>query len=487
MTDYVCEYAWLGGEHVEPSVTVRVDGTRIREVRTGGPAPAGAVHLAGVTLPGLANAHSHAFHRALRARTQLGGGSFWTWRECMYQVAARLDPASYHALARATFAEMALAGVTCVGEFHYLHHRGDGGRYGNPNAMGEALLAAAAEAGVRISLLDTCYLAGGPGRPLTGVQARFGDGDADAWADRVSELARAADVSGGAGPPAAEEAAARRAADREAGPGGPAADRPVPGVAAAPVPGVLVGAAVHSVRAVPPDQAAVVAGWARDRGAPLHVHLSEQPAENEACRAAYGATPTRLLTDAGVLGPAATAVHATHLTDGDRQLLAAAGAGVCMCPTTERDLADGIGPARALHDAGTPISLGSDSHAVIDLWEEARGLELDERLASGVRGRWAPGELLHAATAAGHAALGWTGAGRIAPGAPADLVTVTTLSPRLAGTAPDALVAAVVFAATAADVTDVLAAGRHIVAGGTHRHVDVPADLDRAIRAVLTP
>lgn len=459
---YFCDHAWLGGEQVTAAVTVRVDGTRIRDVRVGSPAPPGAVHLAGVTVPGLANAHSHAFHRALRGRTHGDGGSFWTWREAMYRVAARLDPDGYRALARAVFAEMALSGVTCVGEFHYLHHRGDGRRYQDPNAMAAAVLAAAAEVGVRIALLDTCYLAGGPGVAPAGVQVRFGDGDAHAWADRVDDLARRVDC--GTTADAVDVPAA-----------------PVPGA----VPPVVVGAAVHSVRAVPPDQAAVVADWARRRDAPLHVHLSEQPAENDACRAAYGVTPTRLLADAGVLGPGTTAVHVTHLTGGDRALLAASGTGACLCPTTERDLADGIGPARALQEAEVPLSLGSDSHAVIDLWEEARGLELDERLASGRRGNWAPGALLRAATAAGHAALGWPDAGTIAPGAPADLVTVRTDSVRLAGSTPESALGALVFAATSADVTDVIAAGRHVVAGGRHLLLDVPTELDRAILAVL--
>ncbi|MGH8920254.1 MAG: formimidoylglutamate deiminase, partial [Actinomycetes bacterium] len=362
MTAYACEYVWLGDDQVTPAVTVQVDGARITEVAAGGAPPAGAVRLAGVTVPGLANAHSHAFHRALRSRTQSGRGTFWEWRDRMYQVASRLDPDGYHRLARATFAEMALGGVTCVGEFHYLHHRGDGGRYDDPNAMGEALLAAAAEAGIRITLLDTCYLEGGPGRPLEGPQIRFGDGDAGTWADRVARLR--------------------------------------PGAGAA------IGAGLHSVRAVPPDQAEVMAAWADDRGAPLHFHLSEQPGENDACRAAYDRTPTQVLADSGALGPRATAVHATHVDGRDGRLLSGSGTGVCMCPTTERDLADGIGPAGALSDAGVPISLGSDSHAVVDLWEEARSLEMDERLASGVRGHWTPADLLRVATAGGHRALG---------------------------------------------------------------------------------
>ena len=421
---------------------IEVEGERITAVRTGAERPSGAVHLPGLTLPGLANAHSHAFHRALRGRTHRSGGTFWTWREDMYAVAGRLDPDSYRALARATFAEMALAGVTAVGEFHYVHHDAGGASYDPPNALGEALVAGAAEAGVRITLLDACYLAGGFDRELEGPQLRFGDGDADAWAERVSALE--------------------------------------------PAPHARVGAAIHSVRAVPAGQLETVVAWARGRQAPLHFHLSEQRAENEACAAAHGRTPAGLLDDHGALGPRSCAVHATHLTEADVALLGGPATTVCMCPTTERDLADGIGPARALARAGSPLSLGSDSHAVVDLLEEARALELDERLASERRGHWPASELLRAATLDGHACLGWPEAGRLAPGALADLVTVGLDSVRLAGAEADTLLESLVFAATAADVRDVVVAGRPVVAGGRHALVeDVPAALGAAIGAVV--
>jgi formiminoglutamate deiminase len=436
---YHAEYAWLP-DRPEPDadVLIEIADGRLTRVVPGHPAPPDAQRLPGVTLPGLANGHSHAFHRALRGHTQGGRGDFWSWRERMYAVAGRLDPDSYLALARATYAEMALAGITCVGEFHYLHHRPDGGRYHDPNAMGAALIEAAAQAGIRLTLLDTCYLtASVDGKPLAGPQRRFGDGDATRWAERAGALA-----------PVGRH--------------------------------VRVGAAVHSVRAVPADQIPVVAAWADARGAPLHVHLSEQPAENEACRAYHGKTPTEVLADAGALGPRTTAVHATHLTDADRTLLGGARTGVCLCPTTERDLADGIGPGRALADAGCPVSLGSDSHAVIDLFEEARAMELDERLATRTRGHFTPAELRDAATVAGHAALGWSDAGTIAVGARADLVTVRRDSPRTAGVPP----VGVLFAATAADVTDVLVDGRVVVREGRHVTIDVPAALAAAITAV---
>ncbi|MGA5303968.1 formimidoylglutamate deiminase [Nucisporomicrobium flavum] len=421
---YFAEHAWVAGR-VERDVAIDVADGRFTAV-TPGAAP-GGTPLPGLVLPGFANAHSHAFHRALRGRTHDDRGSFWTWRERMYEVAARLDPDSYYELAQAVYGEMALAGVTCVGEFHYLHHNPDGTPYADPNAMGHALVAAARDAGIRITLLDTLYLTSGvDGQPLEGVQRRFGDGDLDGWLARTAAL-------------------------RDAG-------------------HARIGAALHSVRAVP---AAFLTGLAGR--APLHVHLSEQRAENEACQAVHGCTPTELLHRHGVLGPGTTAVHATHLTGKDVDLLSSTGTGVCLCPTTERDLADGIGPARRLADAGVPLSLGSDSHAVIDLFEEARAVELDERLATERRGHFTAGELLTAATA--HASLGWDDAGQIAVGKRADLVTVTLDSVRTAGVDPSG----VVFAATNADVTHVLADGRLIVDAGRHTAFDVPAALRKAI------
>ncbi|MEU7134796.1 formimidoylglutamate deiminase [Streptomyces sp. NPDC046261] len=438
---YWAEHAWLG-THVEPGVAVDVTDGRITAVRTDVPAPPpGAVSLRGLTLPGLANSHSHAFHRALRGRTQVGAGTFWTWREVMYSVADRLTPDSYHALARAAYAEMALAGITCVGEFHYVHHAPGGTPYADPNAMGEALIAAAAEAGIRITLLDTAYLSSGFGEPPNHHQLRFCDGTADAWAERADALKPAAHAR--------------------------------------------VGAAVHSVRAVPADQLGTVAGWAADREAPLHVHLSEQTAENEACLAAHGRTPTRLLADHGVLGPRTSAVHATHLTDDDIGLLGGASTTICMCPTTERDLADGIGPAVRLQQAGSPLSLGSDSHAVIDLLEEARAMELDERLRTRTRGHWTAAALLRAATADGHASLGWADAGRIEPGALADLTTVALDSVRTAGPSPRLGAETAVFAATSADIRHTVVGGRHVVRDGVHQLVpDVPRALADSIAAL---
>ncbi len=358
----------------------------------------------------------------------------------MYALAERLDPERYLAIARATYAEMALAGITTVGEFHYVHHGPDGTPYSDRNEMGRALIAAAAEAGIRLTLLDCCYLHGGIGAAPEGAQRRFSDGSAEAWAARVDEL---------------EESES-----------------------------VRIGAAIHSMRAVDPEAAAVVAAWARQQDRPLHAHVSEQPAENEACLAAYGRTPTALLADAGALDASFTAVHATHLDDGDVTLLGGSGSCACVCPTTERDLADGVGRMRPLVDAGASLSLGSDSHAVIDMFEEARAVELDERLASGERGHHTTSALMRAASEGGHACLGWPDAGRLEPGARADLVTVSLETVGLAGWDPEHALDSVVFAGSARDVQHVLVDGREVVVDGVHTRIDATEHHSAILRGI---
>ena len=435
MTTYWAECAFLPNG-LARNVRFHIAGDLFDRIEVG--EPQGNAHrLRGVVLPGLANTHSHAFHRALRGRTHTGGGTFWTWRTRMYDAARRLTPDNYLALARAAYAEMALAGVTSVGEFHYVHHNPDGTPYGNPNAMGEALQQAARDAGVRLMLLDTCYLAGGltgdGHQPLAPEQRRFGDGDVSRWAERVSRLC--------------DDATNR------------------------------IGTAIHSVRAVPKDQLRDFVQYT-DFGQTCrttHAHVSEQPAENQACLAFYGRTPVQLLADAGALGQDFTAVHATHLADADIKLLGGAGAVASFCPTTERDLADGIGPARELLDAGARLSLGSDQHAVIDPFEEVRGLESHERLRTLHRGRLSQDELLAAATA--HDTIGWPETGTLSVGAKADLVAVDLESPRTAGVPAQF----VLTAATAADVTDVIRDGEMVVASGEHRLGDV----GRLLRAAI--
>ena len=438
MTAFWAAHAWLP-DGLSADVRIEVADGVIVTAAAGSAARPGDDRLPGVVFPGFADAHSHAFHRALRGRTHTGRGSFWTWRDAMYALAARLTPDSYYALALATYAELALAGVTVVGEFHYLHHGPGGGRYADPNAMGQALRQAAHDAGIRLTLLDTCYLESAPGRPLDGVQLRFGDATADAWAERADLLAGRF----------ADDATTR------------------------------VGAAIHSVRAVPPAAVETVAAWAGARAAPLHVHLSEQPAENEAALAAYGRTPAQLLADHGALTTRTTAVHANHVNTDDITLLGATGTAICACPTTEQDLADGLAPIGPLAAAGSPRCVGSDQHAIADLLLEARLLEHHERLRTGQRGTFDPAALIAALTEHGHTALGWPGDGRIAPGAAADLVAVRTDTIRTAGADP----AQLVLTASTADVDTVVAGGRTIVSGGTHVIGNVP----KLLRTAITP
>ncbi len=435
-----CENAWLTGGFAK-RVRLEVADGLIRQVLVDAEPEPGDIRLPGVTLPGMANAHSHAFHRALRGRVNGGGGNFWSWREQMYAVAAQLNPDTYFALARAVFAEMLLAGITVVGEFHYVHHRPGGKPFGDPNAMGLALRHAADEAGIRMTLLDTCYLEGGLNGgghlPLHPGQLRFSDGTVEKWADRMMA--------------------------RQAG-----SDR------------VRLGAAIHSVRAVRREDLPRVVEATGDL--PLHVHLSEQHGENLACQMYYGRTPTELLDEAGALGATVTSIHATHLTDHDIELLGGTGTGACLCPTTERDLADGIGPARALHDAGSPLSIGSDQQVIIDPFEELRGVEMHERLMTNERDRFAANDLLLAASFNGYRALGWSDGGHLSKGALADFVTVRTDTVNTAGSAPDQII----YSCVASDVSHVVVGGALVVIGGRHRMGDVGQMLVSSIDRVMT-
>lgn len=364
------EQAWLG--RPASDVLIEAEGGRIKAITERAPAPPGAVALKGWTIPGLADVHSHAFQSSLRGRVETGAGDFWEWRREMYRASEDSDPTDYLKHAMRLFREMLHAGITAVGEFHYLH------RYGN--GSGEALIGAARQVGIRITLIDACYLRGGlDGRALDEVQQTFSDRDAESWAARVDELK-----------------------DGD---------------------GVRIGAAIHSVRAVDPSSMRTVAQWARKRGAPLHIHLAEQPAEVDECRKFEGCTPTELLDREGILGQDLTAIHAIHVDDHDVSLLGRNKVSICACTTTERDLGDRVGPLRALADAGCPITVGSDSNAVVDILEEARGLELDQRRATGRRVLHQPDELLRAATVDGMRSLGWD-AGELKPGMLADFVCI---------------------------------------------------------------
>ncbi len=457
-----CAQAWIEGRGIVKGVRATLHGDGIVDsLDTGVPAEAGDTVLGGVVFPAAANAHSHAFHRVLRGRTHAGApGSFWTWRESMYAAARQLTPELYEELATAVFAEMVVSGWTSVAEFHYVHHRPDGSAYGSADgsrpgpgrppgppsadgpdlahAMELALARAAVAAGIRLTLLDTCYLAGGFGLPPGPEQARFSDGSAEGWLRRFTSLRAAV---AGKFPPGS----------------------------------VTVGAALHSVRAVPPAALGIIAAGLPPE-VPLHIHLSEQPAENEACLAATGLTPTGLLHRHGLLGGRLSAVHATHLTGADIELLGAAGATVVMCPTTEADLADGIGPAGALQRAGARIALGTDQHAVIDPWLEMRALEHGERLASGRRPQFTPAQLLDSGTQGGLRAQGRPRSG-LEPGSVCDLMVLDSRSVRTAGSDP----AQLVYSATAQDVTDVIIGGAPAVRNGRHLRLGDPAELLGAV------
>lgn len=441
MTAYFCERALLDGVW-EDDVLIQAENGTITSVDAGLSAPTDAIVLRGLVVPGIANVHSHAFHRALRSRTHALGGSFWTWRGLMYEAAHRLTPDSYYELAAAVFAEMLEAGFTAVGEFHYLHHQADGTPYSEPNTMAQRLVDAAGDVGIRITLLDTLYLHGGLDadgyHPLSASQLRFGDRSIDRYLDRTNEFSL-----GGLS---------------------------------------KVGTAIHSIRAVDPESIAVV-GSSLNR--PIHAHVSEQPEENTQSLAAHNGTPTQLFQDAGVLSRSFTAVHATHLTPHDIALLGDAGCSVCFCPTTERDLADGVGPAAELVEAGARLCLGSDSHAVIDPFEEMRAIEMHERLSSHQRGVFHSTDLIAAACVNGYEAIDWPEGGRIAVGAPADLVCVGFGSNRLAGADRSLSDDAIVFSAAAGDVTDVIVAGRRVVREGAHERVATGEELDRVIQALF--
>lgn len=427
-----CDYAWLGGSQPERGVLVEIDDGRFTSV-TPDAEPGAAERRAGLTLPGFANGHSHAFHRALRGRTQNDRGDFWSWRTQMYKLAARLDPSAYFRLARATFSEMVMAGYTTVGEFHYLHHGPAGRRYADPNEMGRTLIAAARDAGIRITLLDTCYLHGGFDTPLDVIQRRFGDGSVEAWSERVGHLE-----------------------DDD---------------------GVKIGAAVHSVRACTPEEIARVAEFAGSR--PLHAHVSEQPAENEGSIAAFGATPTAVFARAGALEGNFTAVHATHLTDDDRRLLGGSRTTACICPSTERDLADGMCETGPLVDSGVHLSLGSDSNAIIDAFDEVRSLEFHERLRTLTRGNLGIEQQM--ATLINHSSLGWGDTGSISVGQRADLVTIDLDSVRLAGSDVSSMLAATIHTASPTDIATVTIDGVDRVTDRTYMAGDISREFSDLI------
>jgi len=407
-----------------------------------GPLPDGArvVRLPGrALLPGLVNGHSHAFQRLIRGRTEYvasGSGSddFWSWREAMYRAAEALSPEEVYTASRQAFLEMVLAGITAVGEFHYLHHQGDGTPYADRNELAHAVLRAARDVGLRIVLLRVGYARSGFRVPPNPRQRRFIDPDVDTFLGAVEALVGATRGQ----------------------------------------PGVSVGLAPHSVRAVPREWLEAVASALPEL--PLHMHVAEQPREIEACQAEHGRRPVELLADVGLLRPRFTAVHAVHVTDAEARLLGERGAGVCACPSTERNLGDGIVPADVLAQAGARLCLGSDSQATVDLLDEARQLEGHLRLARLRRAVLDPGtgavdglaaRLFEMATVNGARCLGLD-SGALEPGAPADFFTVDLTHPSLLGASPASLLAGIVLGGDKAAIRDVVVEGRRVVEDGHH-------------------
>jgi len=375
-------------------------------------------------LPGMVNAHSHAFQRQIRGATHRRGAhdpsSFWSWREAMYRAANELDPEAVFNATRGCYREMLRAGITCVGEFHYLHHTQDGRPYADPNELSRQVIRAAESVGIRLVLLSVYYARAGAGREPLPEQRRFCDSSVDAYLARL-------DVLRGEG--------------------------------------VLVGVAPHSVRAVPREALQQLAAYAHQHELPLHMHVSEQPQENAECRAEHGCTPTELLRQTGCLvRPGGfTAVHAIHLEPAD--FVALAGHNVCACPTTEADLGDGIIPVVDHLRHGVGLALGSDSNAVIDLVQEARLLEMHERLRTRARlcladnGTQVGQALLDIATVGGARALGRAELGQIRVGAPFDACTVDLGHPSLAHLDPADALDALLLSGTAAPIDRVFVAG----------------------------
>lgn len=407
-------------------------------------------------LPGMVNSHSHAFQRVLRGRTEFRTSnqrdSFWTWRELMYSAAARLTAADIYDASRLAFLEMALHGITAVGEFHYLHHQPDGRPYDDPNLLAKEVVRAASDTGLRIALLRVAYARSGFQVGPNPRQARFIEADAESYLRNLEGLTKDLMVDGALPDSRASDTA-------------------------------WVGVAPHSVRAVPLEYLRTVIDYANQNQLPVHMHVAEQPAEVSACIEEHGRSPIALLETEGFLSERFTAVHAIHVTPKAVPSFARTGAMVCACPTTERNLGDGVVPADEYLKHGVPICLGSDSHAQIDLLEDARELELHLRLQKLARavlsvssptareGRDQASEsavlLFDCATSNGARSIGSSG-GSLKPGLAADFFTVDLNDPAIAGCSTETLLAGIVFALSRAAVREVVVAGKPIVSEGQH-------------------
>lgn len=383
-----------------------------------------------IVIPGFATAHSHAFQRALRGRTQrrdTEAGTFWSWRGLMYDLAERLDPEDMFHLARFAFVELAMSGVTAVGEFHYLHHAPGGLPYQNRTELAEAVIQAAGEAGLRMTLIRTAYFRAGYGQNLEPAQRRFAD-------PSVEHVLR--DV----------EALRHRFADEST---------------------IQIALAAHSIRAVSRKQIIALADYARQQALPFHMHVAEQRREIEECVQEYRLRPVELLAQAGVLDDRFVAIHATHLNSGEIEALGRAKAFVCLCRTTERDLGDGLPETAALVRAGVRLCVGVDSHASSDAFEEVRAVELDDRSRTESRHMAAEGPaLLVMATQHGYRAIGLADVWGI------DKVYLKASDPSIALVSDDLLMDVVIFGATPRAVDEVVISGRTVVKDGLHVHYE---------------
>jgi formimidoylglutamate deiminase len=375
-------------------------------------------------LPGLVNVHSHTFQRVIRGRTEqrtsANRDTFWTWREAMYHAANLLTPEDIFDVARMAFLEMALSGITTVGEFHYLHHAPDGTPYADRNLLALTIVRAAREVGLRIALLRTAYARAGFQKPANPGQSRFLTANPD---DFIRDIEDLRDRLGG------DE-------------------------------GAWVGIAPHSVRALPLEYLREITAYARANGLPVHMHVSEQPGEVEECIAEHGVRPIELLQEHGILNASFTGIHAIHITTSESDYLGAARAKVCACPTSERNLGDGPVPADRLAAAGVEICFGSDSNVQIDILEDARLLEYDLRMEKLQRAILDPGQLFAGATEVGAAALH----------APAtdNFFTIDLDDPSIAGSEPSAFLNNVIFCLERTAIRDVVVAGKTIVKDGRH-------------------
>ena len=391
-------------------------------------------------LPGLVNAHSHAFQRVIRGRTEYrtneNTDSFWTWREMMYSAAERLTPEDVYDASRMAFLEMALSGITSVGEFHYLHHAPDGESYDDPNLLAKEAVRAAQDVGLRIALLRVAYVRAGFETESNPRQRRFIEVDPEKYLKNVEQLI--SDVSS---------------------------------------PTTWVGTAPHSVRAVPLDYLQTVIAFGNSKNLPIHMHVAEQPAEISACIAEYGRSPVALLSTEGLLSERFTAVHAIHVSPKAVPMLARARALVCACPTTERNLGDGVVPVDMYFQNDVRVALGTDSHTQIDLMEDARELEYNLRLRNMQRAvlsaetdqsRSAIAErLFECATLRGAESIGSPG-GELNDGRAADFFTVDLNDPSVAGASEDDLLSSIVFSLSRTAVKDVFVGGKQVVSEGTH-------------------